>query len=237
MRVVVTRPAAAAALTVGRLRRAGLEAVALPLTEIVALRQARLPEMDGVAALAVTSANALVHASAALVERLQGPPLHAVGRRTAKAAASRGFPAVRAGPGTAAALAAELGTALPPGSRVIYLCGRLRKPEFEAQLGAAGVAVQPVETYDTRRVPPAATAAHARSIGPVDAVLVYSSEAAASLEALTREAGLAELFAAARFCCLSPRIAAVLAGVDPARIGIAPQPTEDSLFALLETES
>ena len=65
MRVVVTRPAAAAALTVGRLRRAGLEAVVLPLTEIVALRQARLPEMDGVAALAVTSANALVHASAA----------------------------------------------------------------------------------------------------------------------------------------------------------------------------
>ena len=100
---------------------------------------------------------------------------------------------------------------------MIYLCGRLRKPEFEAQLGAAGVAVEPVETYDTGRVPPAATAAHARSIGPVDAVLVYSSEAAASLEALTREAGLAELFAAARFCCLSPGIAAVLAGVDPAR--------------------
>ncbi len=237
MQIVVTRPAAAATLTVGRLRRAGLEAVAMPLTEIVALPQVRLPEMDGVSALAATSANALVHASAALVERLQGPPLHAVGQRTAKAAIGRGFAAVRAGRGTAAALAAELALALPPGSRVIYLCGRLRRPEFEAQLNAAGAAVEPVETYDTRRVPLAATAARARSIGPVGAVLVYSSEAAASLEALTREAGLAELFAAARFCCLSPRIAAGLAGVERARIRIAPQPTEASLLALLETES
>ena len=120
---------------------------------------------------------------------------------------------------------------------MIYLCGRLRKPEFEAQLGAAGVAVEPVETYDTRRVPPAATAAHARSIGPVDAVLVYSSEAAASLEALTREAGLAELFAAARFVAYRHALPRCWPALIRLEIRIAPQPTEESLFALLETES
>ena len=155
--------------------------------------------MDGVAALAVTSANALVHALAALVERLQGPlaacrrPAHGQGRCKPRLPCGKGRPRHRRG------TCGRAGHGLPPGSRVIYLCGRLRKPEFEAQLGAAGVAVELVETYDTRRVPPAATAAHARSIGPVDAVLVDSSEAAASLEALTREAGLAELFCADAF--------------------------------------
>jgi uroporphyrinogen-III synthase len=90
-RVLVTRPEPQAAATARRLDELGYEPVILPLTQTVALPVdvASLP--DRIDAVAVTSANALLSAPAALLARLADAPCFAVGETTARQALSPGL--------------------------------------------------------------------------------------------------------------------------------------------------
>ncbi len=87
-RVLVTRPGPQAVRTARRLAELGYEPVILPLTQTVALPVdvASLP--DRIDAVAVTSANALRCAPAALLARLAGERCFAVGEKTARQARS-----------------------------------------------------------------------------------------------------------------------------------------------------
>lgn len=232
-RVLVTRPEPGADRTARRLARLGLQPVVLPLTETVAL-PAFVDPASVFDAVALTSAEAIRHASPALLERLSGLSCFAVGARTAKAARSAGFAVVREGPGDAQGLANLVRDAVPAG-RVAYLCGRVRMPDFEEKLRTAGLHVSPVETYDTLRIERGGkdVAAMAAS-GPIDVVLLYSATAAEGLARLQSNGEGAELFARSDYFCLSHRVAAALAGVAPQNIRIAASPTEDALLALLD---
>jgi uroporphyrinogen-III synthase len=184
-------------------------------------------------AVAVTSANAILHAPPELVAALAHLPCHAVGEKTAQAARRAGFSAVRAGPGNAEALAGEIAVALT-GQGLVYLCGRVRFSGFEQKLRAAGVRVFPVETYDTVVLPHDDKAVAACLDGrPVDAVLLYSAKAAEAMAALAGRPALVPLLGNATFACLSSRVAGALATVAGDRIRVSREPNEEALFRLL----
>lgn len=233
LRVLVTRPEPGASRTARRLQDTGFQPVVLPLTETVALpADAGFAPADALA-VAVTSANAVRHASNEVIAALAALPCHAVGARTAEAARKRGFSFVIEGPGDAEALAGAIAAALP-GKAITYLCGRVRFPVFEQRLEAAGVRVRAVETYDTLPVPYSdATILALLSGRPVDAALLYSAKAAAAMQALTRRPALQKAFEKTRFLALSARIAAAFDDGAGKAIRIAEEPDEEALLALL----
>ena len=152
LRVLVTRPQPGAGRTAARLQTAGFEPIVLPLSEIVAVAPA-LP-VSRPAAVAVSSANAVRQAPAALLSLLANAPVFAVGDETAAAARQAGFEDVRSSAGNAADLARDIVAAVGPKPRIAYLSGRVRLDALEAELAAAGFEVEVVETYDTRRRAP-----------------------------------------------------------------------------------
>lgn len=235
-RVLVTRPEPGASRTANRLAKAGFEPLVLPLTEIRPLATGPVPaDFD---AVAVTSANALRHAPPALVESLTGKPLFAVGSRTARLAREAGFVTVFEGNRDAAGLAGHMVAQLTPRSRLLYLCGKVRRPDFEAALSEAGLVVDALETYDTTAiVHPAGFAASTLGNKPVEAAVVMSARTAEILSSLLLTGALAQLFADTRYFCISGRVAAALTGIDPGHILISETPDEDALVALLERES
>jgi uroporphyrinogen-III synthase len=231
VRVLVTRPEPGALRTAGLLEAQGFQPILLPLTQTVALTVE--PDRGNAVAVAVTSANAVRHAPKALVAALAALPCHAVGKRTAEACRAAGFSSVSEGPGDAAALAEAIAGDLA-GKALVYLCGRVRFPSFEARLAAAGVRVDPIETYDTDEIDYDDADVLARlSNQPAEAVLLYSAKASAALAKLIARPALSHLFEATEFLALSARVAAPLDGVGGRNIAIASQPNEEALLQLL----
>ncbi|MET0943137.1 MAG: uroporphyrinogen-III synthase [Mesorhizobium sp.] len=238
VRVLVTRPEPGASRTARRLRELGFEPVVLPLTEIRPLKPSRFPDAAAIDAVTVTSANAIRHAPPEIISAFISKPLYAVGRKTAEAARNSGFTTVIEGAGDAADLVREMSAALLPGSRVLYLCGRIRREALESALIAAGLSVGALETYDTRTLDYQSDFVFsALQDKPVAAALVLSAVAAEALLTLRRRPGLSYMFESTRYFCLSARTAGVLSqgGVD--QVYAAAMPDEDALISLLERES
>lgn len=233
LRVLVTRPEPGASRTARRLADAGFQPILLPLTETAALPVDAGALADAAAAaVAVTSANAVRHAPKEVIAALARLPCQAVGKKTAEAARRAGFLSVGEGPGNAKALADALAGGYA-GQTIVYLCGRVRFPDFEERLFASGVHVRAVETYDTFALDYSDEAVLARlSARPVEAVLLYSAKAATAMQALASRPALRGLFQDTRFFALSGRIAGALG--DVAGIRIAPEPSEDALLGLLQ---
>ncbi|QKC81121.1 uroporphyrinogen-III synthase [Mesorhizobium sp. NZP2077] len=233
LRVLVTRPKPGASRTARRLQEMGFQPVVLPLTETVALPVDAELIPDDTVAVAVTSANAVRHASKEVIAALAALPCHAVGARTAEAARKMGFSTVIEGASDAEALADSIAAAVS-GKAIAYLCGRVRFPVFEQRLEAVGVQVRVVETYDTIPVRYSDEAIVALLSGePVDAVLLYSAKAAAAMQVLAKRLALQEAFEKTRFFVLSARIAAAFNDGAGKAIGIAARPDEEALLALL----
>ncbi|BCG92158.1 uroporphyrinogen-III synthase [Mesorhizobium sp. 131-2-1] len=235
LRVLVTRPEPGASRTMRRLEEMGFRPILLPLTETVALPADAEAVPSDATAVAVTSANAVRHASRDLIAALAALPCHAVGKRTAEAARKAGFSSVREGPGDAVALA-DVVIEGASAETLVYLCGRVRFPSFEQRLSAGGIPIRAIETYDTIAQGYSDSDLVARlSGGAIEAVLLYSAKAAAAMQALIRRPALGDVFEKTRFFVLSGRIAAALDGVAPERVRVAGEPQEDALLALLQT--
>ncbi len=209
MRVLVTRPEPAASRTAARLRTLGHEVVVAPLLIPRALAWG-VPE-GGWQAVAFTSASAPALAGPGLA-MLSHLPAYAVGEATAEAVRLAGFGDVRAARGDASAvfaLAAADGVRL-----LLHLAGADRR----AAAVPAGLTVGVAAVY-------AADLADTLPEAEFDLVLLYSTRTAARF---------AELFAGGRsniiLAALSANVAAA-AGHGWARIIVAAEPTEASLFA------
>jgi uroporphyrinogen-III synthase len=228
-RVLVTRPQPGAARTAARLGAAGFEPVVLPLTRIEPLDFV-LPEglFD---AVIVTSAQALERMNTASIVRL---PVFVVGETTAEAARSAGFEKVMTADGSAQSTAALVRSSAKPAARLLYLCGRVRRPELEAMLGAAGLQVTAAETYDAVPIRYSKSELAAR-LGqtPFDAVTLMSAQAAELFLALTKVEAIAQLFMPSAIICFSPRIAEILIHSSVGRTSVTEAATEDSMFDLL----
>ncbi|MET3794888.1 uroporphyrinogen-III synthase [Aquamicrobium terrae] len=204
----------------------------LPLSRTVSLAvdPGSVPADAG--AVAVTSANALRHASPDLIGRLSHLPCHAVGARTAEAARRAGFADVVAGPGDATALAERISATLS--GTLVYLCGRVRFPGFEERLAASGVRVDALEVYDTVTIGHDEESVREALDGrPVEAVLLYSAVAAGAMRGLLERESLRPLFAETEYFALSARVAAGLGDESAAMVNVAEQPSEPALLALL----
>ena len=233
LRVLVTRPEPGASRTARRLQDAGFQPVVLPLTESVALSVDAGSIPGDAVAVAITSANAVRHASKEVITALAALPCHAVGKRTAEAAHKAEFLPVIEGSGDAEGLANSIAAELR-GRTIVYLCGRVRFPAFEQRLEAAGVQVRAVETYDTIPVRYSdETILALLSSQPVDAVLLYSAKAAVAMQVLAKRPALQEAFEKARFLALSARIATAFGDSAGKAVRIAARPDEEALLALL----
>ncbi|MDQ2632708.1 MAG: uroporphyrinogen-III synthase, partial [Pseudomonadota bacterium] len=100
-RVLVTRPEPGASQTARRLDALGFRPLKLPLHEIRPLPAVSGAVPDAITAVAATSANAIRHAPAALLDRLSKLPCFAVGEATAAIARDAGFSNVVDGEGDA----------------------------------------------------------------------------------------------------------------------------------------
>jgi len=232
-RVLVTRPQPGAQTTAGKLRLLGHEPIVLPLSEVRALT-AVFPDAAAVDAVAITSANAVRFLPRQEIIRLADKPCFAVGERTARAASDAGFADVRASGGDGEDLAGLIASRMRRGSRVLYPCGRVRRPEFEAALASAAIRCVAIEVYDT--VFPDIDPRVLRPLlgdSPPDVALVYSARSARALYRLVATGGASPCFQTTLFFCLSQQVADALGTIDPSRIYCSDEPSEDALLARL----
>lgn len=235
MRVVVTRPLPQAEQTAAKLRAMGHEPVLLPLTEIVPLHPAASEDaLASCEIVAATSGNAFVHLPEPYVLAIRDKPTFTVGDATAHAALVCGFSDVESAGKDADALADMILSDVGDARSIAYLCGRVRKPDFETRMQETGRTVIVAETYDTQDVAwPASFIAGIFGTKQATAVLLHSAKAAERLIAL-----LAPLHADGKtshieFLCLSSRIAKAMADAGYDRIRAATNPGESALAALL----
>jgi uroporphyrinogen-III synthase len=176
----------------------------------------------------------LRHAPAELLRRLCHLPLLAVGERTADAARASGFSGATSAGGDSLMLVGHVVRSLPAGSRLAYLCGRVRTGSLAERLRRGGFAVTVVETYDTLPVERSADEA-AKALGSqaVDAALLYSANAAVLFARFLGARETAPLVRQARLLCISQRAAQALPPPAQDRAEIAAAPDETALLALL----
>ncbi|KKB78851.1 hypothetical protein VW35_10180 [Devosia soli] len=232
MRILVTRPEPDAQSTIDRLRAIGIEGVAAPLMSRVTL-DFHLPALEGFAALAVTSTNAL----RALAERqpldpLLHLPVYAVGDRTAHEARLLGFTDVVSTGGTLDGLATTLALARIAGP-ILYPAGRHLSGDLARALAPHGVMVVTVTTYDMVAEPalPPSILAQLQDDG-FGAVLLYSRRSAEIFAHLTAPSLPETKRRALAALCLAENVAQPLIEWRFNRVHLADRPDEEAMMAL-----
>ena len=166
------------------------------------------------------------------VEPFLALPFHAVGAKTAKAAAARGWrPDIVAG--NAEAILPALSARYARPAHFLYLAGRDRQAGLEAGLRAAGHRLTAVEVYEARAASGLTDEARkAIAAGEIDAALHYSRRSAEIFLALTDAAGLAKRLKPIRHLALSGDVAVPLRarGLD---VAVAIRPDEQHMLDLL----
>lgn len=233
-RILVTRPEPGAGQTGDRLDAAGFDPVLLPLSKIGPLSDLMIPVDDNVAAVALTSANAVRYLTDEQLRSIADLPVYAVGPATADEARISGLQVDWTDKGSAESLAWEMARRLRQGRKILYLAGRVRRPDFERALAAADVPVDVIEIYDTELVSyTTEKMVDLLSHPPVAAVLVYSVIAAEQISRIVEDPDLSHLLESAVFLCLSKRIGQALKGVSETQITVARKPDEEAVLEIL----
>lgn len=208
-RLLVLRPEPGASATVERARLFGLDAIAVPLFDIVPISW-EAPEPASFDGLLLTSANAVRLAGEQLtgLHRLK---VYAVGEATAKAASEAGFEIAMTGN----AGLDRLLRLVEPGLRLLHLCGfdrhRPRSPRPE---------ITPVIVY--RSLP---IEAPQLKDSAADMALIHSPEAGRRLAQLIIDKERIAIVAISK-------AAADAAGSGWAMVEAAPKPSDEALLAL-----
>ncbi|MFN0265069.1 uroporphyrinogen-III synthase [Tepidamorphus sp. 3E244] len=234
LRVLVTRPADAAARTVSRLEALGHEPILAPALDIV-LQPFSLPARS-LQAIAITSAS-VVPALVAHRATLDGVTIYAVGDQTADKARATGFVDVRApaAPGGVEVLADHIaGDVNPAGGLIVHIGARDTAGDLTGALFARGFQAERVVAYAAEPVPTLPDEARADIANDrLDAALFHSPRSAAAFFDLIKAEGLS-LGERVRFLCLSPAVAAMMPETqERERILVAKTPDEDAMMELL----
>lgn len=238
MRVLVTRAGEAAERTAARLVAMGHAPVPMPLFS-------RVIE-PGVDAAASGPRAGIIFSSANGVAAVSPPedpdePAYVVGSATAEAAQAAGWRDTRTGAGRASDLArliiadAARGAISPsPDRPLVYVAGEVRKPDLEAGLAAAEVAFRTVIGYRMIDISYSTDFFSADKMARgVDAILLYSAEAARRLAGLAVRKDVRRALDDAVAVCLSNDVADALGPDWPGRRIVATAPTETALLASL----
>jgi uroporphyrinogen-III synthase len=222
----ITRAQPGADATAQRVRTLGHEPLIAPLLTTRRIEGVSV-DLEGVAALAFTSANGVrAFAEATTDRRLK---VFAVGAATAQAAREAGFRRVLSSDGDVAALSdgiaarrAELkGVVLHPGAA---------EPagDLVGSLAVEGVEVRPLSLYDT--APADLAGIDIQAVAGAEVALVHSPKGAEALAAYLREHPQPGL----RVLCLSRAVMAPLADTPLALLASAPFPLEAALLNLID---
>lgn len=225
-RVWVTRAQPGADATAARVRDLGMEPLVEPLLEVRSLPSEPF-DAARVGALAFSSANAVRTFVPRSAERTL--PVFVVGAATAAAAKSAGFADVRSAGGDVRALA-ELILSQRSGFQGEVLHPSAVEPagDLVGALTAAGLEARRLALYETVVRTPAPALFEALSA--LRFVLVHSPRGARALADVLTDSPAPNLTA----LCLSPAIAAPLAGAGLAVVGSAEAPQEEALMELLD---
>lgn len=210
-RLVLLRPEPGASESAGRAAALGIDAVKLPLFELVRV-QWTVPDPASFDALLLTSANTIRHGGPGL-ERLRRLPVQAIGAATAEAARDAGFSVAKVGGAGVDALLAGL----PKGMRLLHLGGEERTAPQ-----AHGAHIAPVTVYRAAPIdqPPSALEAIKGAV-----VAVHSRRAGERLADLVADRTATSVVA------LSDEAASGL-GAGWQSVAIAPRPSDATLLAL-----
>ena len=231
MRVLLTRPQPGADRTAVRLAELGFEPVLLPLTEAVPLPQT-LPENTPDLVVA-TSPQAFHHLSRELREALARVRVAVTGEGTAAAARDAGFTQVETSGGNVWGLSDTLSGMDLSGIRVLYLAGKMRRPDLENFLRDKAVQFDVCEVYDTLSV--SYSTDKLEEIvdgGDLGCVLLTSVESVVALLEIDN-GGVTQAYENAQFICLSERIAETVRSRFANRISVAAEPSENGLIQCL----
>lgn len=233
MRVLVLRPENEGRRVAALLNERGHESILAPIIDIRPLPFV-LPTADRFDVVLVTSSNALHAVKDKATSALLQKPFYCVGLQSAETARVSGFATIAGHAPSAVSLAKRMKADLKPGTRILYLAGRPRKPELEAELSASGFSLLTVELYAAHPVqvlPPEAQAGLRRGL---DVILHFSrASALAAVDAFAR-AGVIDAAANARHLCLSGDVASALVSRLDWRIEVAKRPDMISLLDLIE---
>lgn len=232
MRVLLTRPREDAERLAALLAERGIDSLIEPLIDIVPRSEA-CPDLDGVQALLVTSANGVRAFAGLTAERRL--PLFAVGDATARAAREAGFERVASAGGDVDDLARLVIERLDPKDGALcHVAGSAVAGDLGGRLEAAGFATRRAVLYEARpRRALSPEAAAALTGGALEAVLFFSPRTAASFVTLAQGAGLREACKGLAAFCLSPAVAAAIEDLPWRAVRVAARPTQAALIQLL----
>lgn len=236
MRLLLTRAQPEAQASAERLRRLGHDVRIAPMLDIAILPPPAA--LRDPAAIALTSANAVrAVATWPQARAWTAVQVFAVGEATAEAARAAGFTRVTSAKGGSAELAALIATLGAGAGPVLCPVAETPAGDLVGALRAAGLAVHRVTAYRataaTELQAPARDAIVSRAL---DAILFYSERGATTFVGLVTGDSLPEHLAGVRLLALSVQVAGPLRALRAARLSVADQPTEASLFALLAAD-
>lgn len=236
MRILVTRADEAATRTAARLSAMGHEPVLMPLFSRVIEPGAAAAGSGPRAGIIFSSANGVAAASP---PGDPDEPVYVVGAATAEAARAAGWRDTRTGAGRAADLARLIiedtarGAVSPsPDRPLVYVAGKTRKPDLEDTLTRTGIAFRTVIGYRMDVVSYSTDFFSSDIMArPIDAILVYSAEAARRLAGLSNRKDVRDALDGAVAVCLSDDVADALGPHWSGRRNVATAPTETALLA------
>ena len=229
MRLMITRPLEDAAPLAEELAGLGIESMVEPLLSIE-LSDAGIPDLSGVQALLLTSANG-VRAYCALA-RERRLPVYAVGDATARAAKDVGFATVISAAGDVASLAALVRDKLKPrDGALVHVAGSNVAGDLAGLLGQAGFEYRRAQLYHARKaVALSPVAMRALEGGSLDGVVLYSPRTAESFVDLLTKAGAADLAKRLIAFCLSDAVANSAGALAWSRVVVAATPDQAALI-------
>jgi uroporphyrinogen-III synthase len=233
-RVLITRPEPGATETAAPIAALGLTPIKAPMQDIENL-PARLPSADQVAALVLTSRNAI----APIPPAYRTLPTWVVGDATATRAREAGFTDIQSADGDAVALAALIAGRMRPSDGTLLLvtgqghgellCGLLRQSGFRVIRRVVYRARPAVH------LPPAVAAALTESdpSRPPIVVMFFSAAAARLFGRLLQAAGMEDTIQNCEALAISPAVGVALQRHPWGAIHVAARPNQDAMLALL----
>jgi uroporphyrinogen-III synthase len=228
LRVLITRPAVEAQALARRLEGLGHDVVIEPVLTIEPLPVAL--DLDGVQAIALTSANAGPALGAA-----RHLPVFAVGDASAAAARAAGCTRVESAGGDAASLARLIvASCRPEAGAILHLCGTEVRESLAEALSAAGFRIRRQEVYRARPAQALSAATCAVLREGIDAVLLFSPRTALIFAELIMRHGLERCLGGTDALCLSAAVADACRKLAWRCVRVAARPDRDALVDLLE---
>lgn len=234
MRLLITRPREDAEPLAALLGERGIETILEPLMSIVD-SDTPDPDLSGVQALLITSANGIRAFARRVAER--GIAVCAVGDASARAAGDLGFADVASASGDVEALAAMVKADRDPGAgALLHVAGTDVAGDLSGLLETAGFEVRRAVLYEARAAGAlSAETRDALEAGTLDGVLLFSPRTAALFAELVTDAGVSETCREMNAYCLSPAVAEKAQSVAWRDVVVATEPSQEALLRALGT--